>query len=134
MRRPTKLLVLGIAIVVVLLLALGALPGFLKTGDPYYVTATVDETSTATVNLTDASPRQFEYTLSAVANASAERPGRSDPYWKGPYGFKESFTHSPFDEFGALAQYNVSAVAIDESRAFVAVNDTEYRVAITQTP
>jgi ABC-type transporter Mla subunit MlaD len=43
MRRVTRNAVIGLVVIVVLLLALGALPGFLGTGDPYYVTATADD-------------------------------------------------------------------------------------------
>lgn len=41
MRRITRNALVALGVVVVVLLALGALPGYLKSGDPYYVVATV---------------------------------------------------------------------------------------------
>ncbi|MDS0282017.1 hypothetical protein [Haloarcula onubensis] len=40
MRRVTRNFLLAMGVIVVLLLALGALPSYLRSGDPYYMTAT----------------------------------------------------------------------------------------------
>jgi len=109
MRRITRNAVLVLVAVVVLLLALGALPGLLKTGDPYRVTAvevSPGDTSAdpaAAINGSTLSERRFPYTTTALDE------GRSDAYWKGYVGVKEAFTHSPFDEVSALKGRNASA-------------------------
>jgi len=128
MRRRTKLAGLAILAVVVLLLALGALPGFIKAGDPYYMTATPAEDHAA-VNATDLDERRYPYTSAAIADATADEPGESSPYWKGYVGFKEAFTHSPFDELTALQQR--SSAAVDGPDAvFVRVEDDYYRLTV----
>jgi hypothetical protein len=136
MRRVTRNAVVLMLVVVVGLLALGALPGLLKTGDPYYLTAEpvnasdASDTnasaaaSTAAVNGTALSERRFPYTTEALRNGTAE------PYWKGPWGLKETFTHSPFDEVSALSGRNATA-ATDEG-VLVRDNGTLYRVAVRQ--
>lgn len=136
MRRRTRNAILVILGVVVVLLALGAVPGLLKSGDPYYLTATETDTATlaadnrTAVNVTAISPRRYPYTTAALANATGGPPGRSDPYWKGPFGVKEAFTHSPFDELDALTQRNGTAAV--EGGVYVQTNGTVYRLAITQ--
>jgi hypothetical protein len=132
MRRRTRNAILAILAVLVLLLALGALPGLLRTGDPYYVTATaVDSTGGATVvNATGLPEARFPYTTTALANATADRPGRSDPYWEGVVGVKEAFTHSPFDELSALRGRNASAAT--EEGVYVRTGESLYRLAITR--
>lgn len=133
MRTVTRNLVLGILAVVVVLLALGALPGLLKSGDPYYVTATPIDELNGTGQPVDGgnlSERSYPYTTAALANATAESPGQSGPYWRGPVGFKETFTHSPFDEVNALrGQYPNATVG---EGVGVARNGTLYRVAVTR--
>jgi len=130
MRRRTKLAVLAIFGVVTLLLALGALPGFIKAGDPYYMTATPVEERTA-VNATDLDERRYPYTSAAVAAATTDEVGESAPYWKGYVGFKEAFTHSPFDELTALQQRSTAAVDGPDA-VFVRVGDGYYRLTISQ--
>ena len=148
MRPVTRNLVLGIVAVLVLLLALGALPGLLTSGDPYYVTATVvggsatatnasgapegsvnTDATTEALDATELSARSYPYTTAALANASTNASGRSRPYWKGPVGFKEAFTHSPFDEVRALGQLYPNASV--EGGMRVTQNGTLYRVAVT---
>ncbi|WP_123536577.1 hypothetical protein [Halosimplex salinum] len=147
MRRVTRNAVLLILVVLVALLALGALPSLLASGDPYYVTAdpvdsgdggpnataggnaTVASNGTvanasAAINGTALSERQYPYTTKAL------RDGASDPYQKGPWGLKEAFTHSPFDERDALAARNATAVSDDG--VLVSYNGTLYRVAVGQ--
>jgi len=135
MRRVTRNAVVLMLLVVVALLALGALPGLLKSGDPYYLTAepvnasdasdaNASAASAAAVNGTALSERRFPYTTEALRNGTAE------PYWKGPWGLKETFTHSPFDEVSALSGRNATAVTDDG--VLVRDNGTLYRVAIRQ--
>lgn len=132
MRRVTRNAVVLLLAVLVALLALGALPGLLQTGDPYYVTAErVDPSAlpaganaSTAVNGTALSERRFPYTTAALRN------GTSGPYWKGPWGLKESFTHSPFDEVSALRARNAPAATDDG--VVVRDNATLYRVAVGQ--
>lgn len=124
MRRITRNFLIGLVVVVVLLLALGALPSYLRTGDPYYVTAMPANEPGPAVNGSVLSERRFPYTTTAI-----ER-GRSDAYWEGPLGLKESFTHTPFDEFAEFRQRNPEATT--DEVAYVARNGTRYRVRITR--
>jgi hypothetical protein len=137
-RRITRNTILVILAVVVLLLALGALPSFLKSGDPYYVVATADEAPDGTVNVSNLSARRYRFSTAAVsaAAASGNGTGRSDPYWRGPFGFKEGFSHSPFDEFDALTRDypNATVTAANDTSVYLSRNGTSYRVTITQTP
>jgi len=128
MRRITRNAVLVLVAVAVLLLALGVLPGLLKTGDPYRVTAvevspgntTADPA--AAINGSALSGRQYPYTTTALDE------GESDAYWKGYVGVKETFTHSPFDEIGALESRNASA-RTDEG-VLVRYDDTLFDVSV----
>jgi hypothetical protein len=128
MRPVTRNLVVGILAVVALLLALGALPGYLAAGDPYYVTATTVEDDRPSVDVTNLSERRFPYVTEAVET------GRSEPYYRGPLGLKGSFTHSPFDEFDALEQRagNDTAGAVDGTTAYVTKDGTVYRLDLVQ--
>ncbi|WP_254824142.1 hypothetical protein [Haloglomus halophilum] len=138
MRRITRNTILVILAVVVLLLALGALPSYLKSGDPYYVVATADEAPGESVNATNLSARRYRFSTGAVsaATANGNGTGRSDPYWRGPFGFKEGFTHSPFDEFEALTRDypNATGTTGNDTSVYLSRNGTSYRVTITQTP
>jgi hypothetical protein len=100
MRRVTRNLFVAIALVVVALLALGALPSYLGSGDPYYLTAEPIETNGTAVDVNNASERRYPFLTSALASED----GRSDPYLADSYGIKEWFTHTPFDEVDALAR------------------------------
>ncbi|AQL43164.1 hypothetical protein BV210_10740 [Halorientalis sp. IM1011] len=135
MRQITRRVTLAILVAIVLLLALGALPGYLKSGDPYYVTATATDDRTA-VPADALAPNRYPYTTAALANATGNgtenATGRSGPYWKGPVGFKGAFTHSPFDEIDAIRGRNASAAT--DSAVFVRANGTVYRLEVTQTP
>jgi hypothetical protein len=138
-RRVTRDLILGILAVLVVLLALGAVPGSLKSGDPYYLTATpVDAAENANgtgatalqdaaVDAATLSERSYPYTTVALANATADDPGRSGPYWRGPVGFKEAFTHSPFDEVNALRERHPNAT-VDEGVSVSEANEGSSRV------
>ncbi|MCT9095466.1 hypothetical protein [Haloarchaeobius sp. HME9146] len=123
MRQRYLLVLVG---VVVLLLALGALPSLLQSGDPYYVTATEVDTDHAAVEASNLSERRYEYVFGALDD------GRSSAYYKGPFGVKEAFSNSPFDEFSALRTWNAEAVEGDT--VYVQRNGTIYRLGITQSP
>jgi hypothetical protein len=128
MRPVTRNVVLAIVVVLVVLLALGAVPSYLRSGAPYYVVAEPTDSGPA-VNATDLSERRYPYLTGAVAAAEAGGgEGLSDPYWEGPFGLKESFAHSPFDEFDAIGQRDPEATA--DGAVFVARNGTRYRVEI----
>lgn len=160
MRRVTRNALLGLALVVVLLLALGALPSLLKSGDPYYLVATATDappaatdappdtsdgsnadgeagtggpTGNETIEPVDASDLpsdRYRYTTAALANATADSPGRSPPYWRGPVGFKGAFTHSPFDEIDAIAGREPNAT--DGDAVFVRQEGTTFRLAVVR--
>ena len=135
MRPVTRNVVVAILVVVVLLLALGALPSYLRSGDPYYLKATVvtetpDDVDPA--NITNLSQRRYPYTFGALdaAGTATNATGRSEPYWKGPVGFKGAFTHSPFDELDAYdAQY---PGAVRDGAVFVSYEGTRYRLDLIQ--
>jgi len=135
MRTVTRNFLLGVALVVVLLLALGAVPSYLKSGDPYYLTATPENGSFDVENGTavDAgalSEQRYPYTSAALDDATATAAGQSEPYWRGPLGVKGAFTHSPFDERDALSQQYPGATASDGT--VVRHEETFYRLTVTQ--
>jgi hypothetical protein len=102
--RPiTRRAVLGFVVVVLALLALGALPSLLGTGDPYHLTATPTDADGPAVNVTGLSERRYPYLTEAIDS------GRSDAYRRGPVGLKETFSHSPFDERQGLVARNPDA-------------------------
>ena len=126
MRPVTRNLIVGLLIVTVLLLALGAAPSLLRSGDPYYVAVTPAEppAETVPVNASTLSERRFPYTLAAVR----AEDGRSDDYYRGPVGLKGSFAHSPFDETGAYAEQYPDAVT--PRGTYVRVENTTYRLTV----
>jgi len=139
MRPVTRNFLLAMGVVVVLLLALGALPGLLKSGDPYYLTATPAENATAgngsaanasVVDAANLSEQRHPYTTEALANATADTAGQSGPYWRGPVGLKGAFTHSPFDEIDALSQQFPETT--NDGGVLVEHDGTFYRLAVTQ--
>ncbi|WP_424013914.1 hypothetical protein ACOZ35_12675 [Halorubrum xinjiangense] len=100
MRRVTRNVVIAIALVVVALLALGALPSYLGSGDPYYLTVEPIETNDTAADVNNVSDRRYPYLIGAIESSD----GRSAGYQTGPYGMKEWFTHTPFDEVDALTR------------------------------
>lgn len=139
MRRVTRNFLLAMGVLFVLLLALGALPGYLRSGDPYYITATpvgdvgnATAANTSTVDAAALSDRRYPYTTEALANATADSAGQSTAYYRGPVGIKGAFTHSPFDEYDSLAQQYPAARDGDAVR--VSHDGTVYRLAVTQDP
>lgn len=126
MRTITRNFVLGLLAAVALLLALGALPGLLRSGDPYYLTAQAveNDSAPATVNASTLSERRFPYATAALAS------GRSDAYYDGPLGLKEAFTHSPFDELSELEARDRDAV--ENRTAFVTRGNATYRLELVR--
>lgn len=113
-----------VVLVVVGLLALGAIPATLQSGEPYRLTAEpVEDGPAYQIESDDLTKRRFEYTISAV-----ERNGSSKPYYRGPFGLKESFTHSPFDEVETVRTFAPNAT--DGDAVFVRYDGTRYRVAV----
>lgn len=127
MRPVARNLVVALLLVVAFLLALGAVPGLLRAGDPYYVTANATEDDRPAVSADALSTRRYPYATGALA---ADGPGRSDPYWRGPLGVKGTFTHSPFDEFDALRQQYPNAT--DGTAVYLRQNGTTYELTIVQ--
>jgi hypothetical protein len=135
MRQRYLLVLVG---VVVALLALGALPSLLASGAPYYVTAEVvgDENATTPEGVggafeaSNVSERRYPYVLAAIDR------GRSDAYYEGPFGVKEAFSHSPFDELGAIETRTPAAVdpspASAVAVAYVRYDGTLYRIEIVR--
>ena len=105
MRRVTRNVLVAIALVVVALLALGALPSYLGSGDPYYLTVEPIETNGTAADVNNVSDRRYPYLIGSIESAD----GRSDGYQTGPFGMKEWFTHTPFDEVDAIARQSPEA-------------------------
>lgn len=122
MRRVTRNFLVGVGLVVVALLVLGAIPSYLGAGDPYYLTAEATTESGPAVNVTDFSARRYPYLAQALDD------GRSAGYRKGPFGLKDSFAHSPFDEFDALVAQNPDARMGDA--VLVEYKGQRYRIEI----
>lgn len=112
MRSVTRNLLVAIAVVTLALLALGALPSYLGSGDSYHLTVEPADRDGPAVNTTGLSERRYPYLSAAFASDD----GRSGPYQRGPFGLKESFTHSPFDEVDALAARGPNATIEDGVR------------------
>ncbi|SEH51622.1 hypothetical protein SAMN05192561_10430 [Halopenitus malekzadehii] len=109
MRRVTRNLLIAIGIVALALLALGALPSYLGTGEPYHLTVEPTDDEGPTVDVSNVTDRRYPY----LAGALASDDGRSPGYQEGPFGVKEHFTHTPFDELDALQRRNREAVRED---------------------
>lgn len=81
MRRVTRNLLIAIALVVVALLALGALPSYLGSGDPYYLTAEPIETNETAADVNNVSDRRYPFLTSALASddgrSEGTRPART---------------------------------------------------------
>ena len=126
MRPVTRNLLIVIAVVVLALLALGALPSYLASGDPYHLTVESTEYEGPTANATGLSARRYPYLTGALDSDD----GRSVAYRRGPYGLKESFTHTPFDEVDALTQRAPGAAA--DGGVHIEHDGQTYYVAIIQ--
>ncbi|WP_144927159.1 hypothetical protein [Halorubrum salsamenti] len=126
MRRVTRNLLIAIALVVVALLALGALPSYLGSGDPYYLTAEPIETNETAADVNNVTDRRYPFLTGALTSDD----GRSEGYQTGPYGVKEWFTHTPFDEVDALTQQVPEAATDDGVR--VRRDGRVYHVEVVQ--
>jgi hypothetical protein len=102
-------------VLAVVLLALGAVPGTLGSGEPYYLQATpstgpdagADTPAAAgapAVNATPLSGNRYPYLSAALASPTNRSSG-----YQTAGGLKEAFTHSPFDEVAALRTRNPNA-------------------------
>jgi hypothetical protein len=125
-RQITRRVLAALVLVVLGLLALGALPSYLGAGEPYYLTATPTDAAGQAVNVTDVSERRYPYLTTALTSPD----GRSAGYRRGPVGFKEAFTHSPFDEVDALATR--APEARTDGGMLVEYKGQRYRVEVTR--
>lgn len=127
MRGITRNAILLIGVILVALLALGAVPSYLGSGDPYYLVVTETTDNGTAVDVSTVSERRYPYLTSAMASGD----GRSDPYQTGPYGIKEHFTHTPFDEISALIT-RVPAAESTDGRVRIDVDGDRYYAAVVQ--
>lgn len=127
MRPVMRTLLVAIAVVTVALLALGALPSYLGTGEPYHLTAEATTDEGAAINVTGVTERRYPYLTAAIEADD----GRSAGYRKGPFGIKEQFTHTPFDEVDALSQRSSEAVR-EDGRVLVSHEGERYYVEVSR--
>jgi hypothetical protein len=142
-RQITRRAVAALAIVVVGLLALGAVPSYLGSGPAYHLTVTPvdgaadveadagpdgDATAAAAVNVTELSPRRYPYLTEAFQAAD----NRSSGYQRGRFGLKESFSHSPFDELEGLRARQPNASVADGAGVRVIREGRPYVVRVVQ--
>jgi hypothetical protein len=117
---------IAVGLVALVLLALGALPSYLGSGQQYYLeVSATDDTGTA-VDVGNISERRYPYLTTALAADD----GRSEGYQRGLGGFKDAFTHTPFDEHSALQQLEPGAARDDGDRVIVQLDEERYSVAI----
>lgn len=127
MRRAKRITLLAIGLSVLALLALGAVPQYLGGGETYHVTATeIGEGDRPAVDASGLDDRRYPYLTEALET------GRSEGYETGPVGIKSWFTHTPFNERGAIAERNPDAV--ENGTIYVDRGGTLYRVEITEEP
>jgi len=125
MRRIMRNALLLTGFVVVALLALGAIPSYLGSGEAYYLEATPTDAEGEVVNVTDISGQQYPYLTEALAAPD----GRSAGYQRALDGAKEWFAHSPFDERDALVRRNPAA-ASDDGSVRISYEGERYSVRI----
>ncbi len=130
MRRIMRNALILVGLVVLALLALGALPGYLGSGDAYYLEVTATDDDGEAVDADGISERRYPY-LTAALGAD---DGRSEGYQRGPGEFKEWFTHSPFDEHDSLRQLNTDAIRDDGDRVIIDIEGERYSVEIVRVP
>ncbi len=127
MRRIIPRAAVGLCLLVVALVALGAAPSALGSGDPYHLVVTEAESTGAAANASGLSERRYPYLTAALRAPD----GRSSGYRTGPVGLKESFTHSPFDEVSALvARAPGAAVEGREHAVRITVDGSRYRAEV----
>ncbi|MFW5977827.1 MAG: hypothetical protein ACOCP2_01150 [Halohasta sp.] len=116
----------AVGLVVVLLLALGALPSYLGSGEQYYLEVSTTDDDGAAANVTEISERRYPY-LTAALNAD---DGRSEGYQRAFGGFKDTFTHTPFDEHSALKQSEPDAARDGGERVIIEWDGQRYSVDV----
>lgn len=126
MRPLTRNVLVVIGVVVVGLLALGAVPGYLGSGTPHYLTVEPVDGSQPAINVSEVSERRFPFLIAALKASD----GRSEPYQTGSYGIKEQFTHTPFNEVDALGQRQPNAIQGDGVR--ITFDGQRYYVEIVE--
>jgi len=126
-RRITRRFAVGLGLLVVALLALGAAPSALGSGEPYHLVVTEAESEGPAANASDRSERRYPYLTEALRAPD----GRSSGYRTGRFGLKESFAHSPFDEVAALvARAPGAAVEEREHAVRITVDGRRYRAEV----
>jgi hypothetical protein len=125
-RDVTRRAVAALCLCLLALLALGALPAHLGSGDPHYMTVTPTNESGPALNVTDLPERRYPY----LTGALAAEDGRSEPYRTGRFGLKESFAHSPFDEYDALVQRDPDVA--EDGTALVVYRGQRYAVEVVR--
>ena len=126
MRRIMRNALLLTGVVIVVLLAVGAVPSYLGSGESHYLTATATDEPGSAINATEISERRFPYLTAALTGDS----GRSDGYQRALGGYKTFFAHSPFNEFDALKQRNAAAVRDDGERVLVTYKGDRYSITL----
>lgn len=126
MRRAKRLTLLTIGLSILALLALGALPQYLGGGETVVMTATEIEEDRPAVDASEIDEGRYPYMSEALET------GASEPYEDDRFGIKEPFTHTPYDELGAVEQLNDEAV--EDEAAYVERDGTLYRVEVTEEP
>ncbi|MFB6168210.1 MAG: hypothetical protein ABEJ43_05115 [Haloferacaceae archaeon] len=129
MRRIIRRFAVALGLLVAGLLALGAAPAALGSGEPYHLVVSETDASGPAANVSGLSERRYPYLTEALAAPD----GRSSGYRRGRFGLKESFTHSPFDEVAALAAQNRDAVVettAGDRAVRVRVDGERYRVEV----
>ncbi len=130
MRPLMRNALLAVGLAVVLLLALGALPGYLGSGEYYYLEATETDDDGTAVDVEELSEQRYPY-LTAALTAD---DGRSDGYQRAFGEFKDAFTHSPFDEFDSFQQLEPDALRDDGDRVIIDLDGDRYSVEIVSEP
>jgi hypothetical protein len=125
-RRAKRITLLAIGLSLLALLALGAVPQYVGGGETYYMSASEIDEERPAVDASEIDSQRYPYMSEALET------GTSEGYETGPGEVKEWFTHTPFDERGAVAERNPDAVEGDT--VYVERNGTLYRVEITREP
>ena len=130
MRPLMRNALIAVGLVVVLLLALGALPSYLGSGDYYYLEATDTDDDGAAVDVEELSEQRYPYLTAALESDD----GRSAGYQRAVGGFKDAFTHSPFNELDSLQQLEPDAARDDGERVIIDLDGDRYSVEIVNEP
>lgn len=120
----------GVGVGILVLLALGALPSYLGSGEYYYLEVSATDDEGPAVDVERISDRRHPYLTTALAADD----GRSDGYQRGLGGFKDAFTHSPFDELSSLQQLEPEASRNDGEQVIIQLEDERYSVEIVSEP